>query len=113
MRQSNRHSRTDMNPIKRLLTRMLVSLAGLIAQPSLADTEPFMAEGVVRKLDPENRKITLKHGDIKNLNMPGMTMVFRLQEKVEIDQLKPGDKVMFHVEKIEGAYTITDLQAAP
>jgi len=72
-----------------------------------------MAEGVVRKLDPENRKITLKHGDIKNLNMPGMTMVFRLQEKVEIDQLKPGDKVMFHVEKIEGAYTITDLQAAP
>jgi len=67
----------------------------------------------VRKLDPENRKITLKHGDIKNLNMPGMTMVFRLQEKVEIDQLKPGDKVMFHVEKIEGAYTITDLQAAP
>lgn len=92
---------------------MLVSLAGLIAQPSLAGTEPFMAEGVVRKLDPENRKITLKHGDIKNLNMPGMTMVFRLQEKVEIDQLKPGDKVMFHVEKIEGAYTITDLQAAP
>ena len=72
-----------------------------------------MAEGVVRKLDPENRKITLKHGDIKNWNMPGMTMLFRLQEKVEIDQLKPGDKVMFHVEKIEGAYTITDLQAAP
>jgi Cu/Ag efflux protein CusF len=45
--------------------------------------------------------------------MPGMTMVFRLQDKVNIDKLKAGDKVLFHVEKIEGGYTITDLQLAP
>ena len=50
---------------------------------------------------------------IKNLEMPGMTMVFRLQDKVNIDKLKAGDKVLFHVEKIEGGYTITDLQLAP
>ena len=102
-----------MNPVKQLLLCMLVSFAGLMVLPSQADTSPFMAEGVVRKLDTENRKITLKHGEIKNLNMPGMTMVFRLQEKIDIDQLKPGDKGMFHVEKLEGGYTITDLQLAP
>ena len=72
-----------------------------------------MAEGVVRKLDLDNRKITIKHGEIKNLDMPGMTMVFRLQEKINIDSLKSGDKVLFHVEKLDGGYTITELQLAP
>ena len=84
-----------------------------LAPFALAETELVMAEGVVRKLDPDNRKITLKHGEIKNLEMPVMTMVFRLQDKVNIDKLKAGDKVLFHVEKIEGGYTITDLQLAP
>ncbi len=80
---------------------------------SQAQTDLVMTEGVVRKLDLENRKITLKHGDIKNLDMPGMTMVFRLQQGISLDALKPGDKVLFHVEKIEGAYVITDLQGLP
>ncbi|MCX7270241.1 MAG: copper-binding protein [Betaproteobacteria bacterium] len=81
--------------------------------PAWADTDKFMAEGVVRKLDPDNRKITLKHGEIKNLQMPGMTMVFRLQETVNLDKLQAGDKVLFHVEKIDGAFVITDLQGSP
>ena len=102
-----------MNPVKQLLLCMLVSFAGLMVLPSQADTSPFMAEGVVRKLDTENRKITLKHGEIKNLNMPGMTMVFRLQAEVSLDKLQAGDKVRFHVEKMEGAFVITDLQGAP
>ncbi len=81
--------------------------------PAWADTDKFMAEGVVRKLDLDNRKITLKHGEIKNLQMPGMTMVFRLQEAVSVDKLQAGDKVLFHVEKIDGAFVITDLQGSP
>ena len=90
----------------------MVGFVGL-APFALAETEQVMTEGVVRKLDPDNRKITLKHGKIKHLETPGMTMVFRLQDKVNIDKLKAGDKVLFHVEKIEGGYTITDLQLAP
>lgn len=81
--------------------------------PAWADTDKFMAEGVVRKLDLDNRKITLKHGEIKNLQMPGMTMVFRLQETVNLDKLQAGDKVLFHVEKIDGTFVITDLQGSP
>ena len=45
--------------------------------------------------------------------MPGMTMVFRLQAEVSLDKLQAGDKVRFHVEKMEGAFVITDLQGAP
>jgi len=81
--------------------------------PAFADTDLFMADGVVKKIDPENRKITIKHGEIKNLEMPGMTMVFRLQAEVSLDKLQAGDKVRFHVEKMEGAFVITDLQGSP
>lgn len=89
-------------------------LSGLLLMaPAWADTDKFMAEGVVRKLDLDNRKITLKHGEIKNLQMPGMTMVFRLQEALNLDKLQAGDKVLFHVEKIDGAFVITDLQGSP
>jgi Cu/Ag efflux protein CusF len=42
-----------------------------------------------------------------------MTMVFRLQETVNMDKLQAGDKVLFHVEKIDGAFVITDLQGSP
>lgn len=85
----------------------------LLTVPARADTDKFMAEGVVRKIDSDNRKITLKHGEIKNLQMPGMTMVFRLQETVNMDKLQAGDKVLFHVEKLDGAFVITDLQGSP
>ena len=93
---------------------LLVSLGNLFWSVSaFADTDLFMAEGVVKKIDAENRKITIKHGEIKNLEMPGMTMVFRLQESISADKLQAGDKVRFHVEKMEGAFVITELQGSP
>lgn len=84
-----------------------------LSMTAYADTDTFMVEGVVRKIDTENRKVTIKHGEIKNLGMPGMTMVFRLQEAITLDKLLAGDKVLFHVEKIDGAFVITNLQAVP
>jgi Cu(I)/Ag(I) efflux system protein CusF len=94
-------------------SRLIFLICLLLMAPAWADSDKFMAEGVVRKLDLDNRKITLKHGEIKNLQMPGMTMVFRLQETVNLDKLQAGDKVLFHVEKIDGAFVITDLQGSP
>ena len=103
-----------MDFIRTFFTSWLILLSGLLFMaPAWADTDKLMAEGVVRKLDPDNRKITLKHGEIKNLQMPSMTMVFRLQETVNMDKLQAGDKVLFHVEKIDGAFVITDLQGSP
>ena len=103
-----------MDFIRTFFTSRLIFLSCLLLMaPAWADTDKFMAEGVVRKIDPDNRKITLKHGEIKNLQMPGMTMVFRLQEAVNMDKLQAGDKVLFHVEKIDGAFVITDLQGSP
>jgi Cu(I)/Ag(I) efflux system protein CusF len=102
-----------MQNFKQMLWAVLMAFSVLCGVAAHADAELVMAEGVVRKLDVDNRKITIKHGEIKNLDMPGMTMVFRLQEKINIDSLKSGDKVLFHVEKLDGGYTITELQLAP
>ena len=77
-----------------------------VAVPASAD----MANGEVRKLDKENKKITLKHGAIKNLDMPGMTMVFGMKDVAMLDGLKVGDKVKFKAEQTGTAITVTDIQ---
>ena len=64
----------------------------------------------VKKIDLDNGKITLKHGDIKNLDMPGMTMVFTVRDKGQLTNLKPGDKVQFMVVQEGGKMIITDIQ---
>lgn len=71
-----------------------------------------MSEGEVRKIDKEAKKITLKHGDIKNLDMPGMTMVFQVRDAALLDKVKAGDKVMFTAEKGEGGIVVTAIEPA-
>jgi Cu(I)/Ag(I) efflux system periplasmic protein CusF len=71
-----------------------------------------MTEGEVRKIDKEAKKITLKHGDIKNLEMPGMTMVFQVKDAALLDKVKAGDKVMFTAEKADGGIVVTAIEAA-
>ena len=69
-----------------------------------------MTEGEVRKIDKEAKKITLKHGDIKNLDMPGMTMVFQVKDASLLDKVKAGDKVKFAAEKTDSAIVVTAIE---
>ena len=55
-------------------------------------------------------EFTLKHGDIKNLDMPGMTMVFRVKDDTMLDQVKEGDKIKFTADKIGGQFTVTGIE---
>ncbi|MFW5331110.1 copper-binding protein [Hydrogenophaga sp. ZJX-1] len=64
----------------------------------------------VRKVDLSAGKITLKHGEIPNLEMPPMTMVFVVEDKALLDQLKPGDRVKFTADKRLGSYMVLTLQ---
>jgi len=70
-----------------------------------------MSAGEVRKIDKEAGKITIKHGPLLNLDMPPMTMVFRVKDPAMLDQVKPGDKINFVAEKANGALTVTQMQA--
>lgn len=71
-----------------------------------------MTDGVVRRIDMPAGKITLRHGPIVNLDMPGMTMVFRVQSADLLSAVKVGDTVKFHAERINGALTVTAIQPA-
>ena len=72
-----------------------------------------MADGEVRKIDTEAGKLTLRHGRIESLDMPGMTMVFKVADPKMLNGLKPGDKLRFSADRIQGAITITAIERAP
>ena len=71
-----------------------------------------LVDGEIRKVDTEAKKITIKHGEIKNLDMPGMTMVFQAKDPAMLDKVKVGDKVKFRAEKSGGAIVVTDIGPA-
>ena len=82
------------------------------ASSAMPMSDPAMTDGEVRKIDKENKKITLKHGELKNLGMPGMTMVFQVKDPAMLETVKPGDKVMFKAEKANGAIVVTEIMPA-
>ena len=71
-----------------------------------------MSEGVVKKVDKVAGKLTLSHGPLRNLDMPAMTMVFRVKEAVWLDQLTPGEKIRFVADTVDGALTVVSFEAA-
>ena len=70
-----------------------------------------MTPGEVRKIDKEAGKLTLKHGKIENLDMPGMTMVFKIRDISLLDNIQVGDKIKFKAINDKGKLTITDIKA--
>ncbi len=111
-----------MKSIHKVLGPVLLTLAGLAAVPAHAQTvAPVPADkaaGVelsdaeVRKIDKDNRKITLRHGPIKNLDMPPMTMVFQVSDAALLDKVQAGDKVRFAAVNDAGRLTVTQIQPA-
>jgi Cu/Ag efflux protein CusF len=92
--------------IKRLSVAVLATLS------FAAFAQAAVTEGVVRKVDKAIGKITLKHGEIRNLDMPPMTMVFGVKDKALLARLKAGDRVNFTADKdAEGQYRVTTIEA--
>ena len=71
---------------------------------------PEATEAEVRKVDVAAGKLTLRHGEIKNLGMPPMTMVFQVKDPAFLAQVKAGDRVNFTADKIKGAYTVLSIE---
>ena len=101
-----------LSSFTRRKTWLLLSLSALTFGV-LAQALP-LAEGEVRRVDKSAGKISLKHGEIKNLDMPPMSMVFEVKDPTLLNKVKSGDKVVFTADQINGAYTVIsiDLQTA-
>ena len=80
--------------------------------PAAVAERPW-AEAELRRIDAAAGKVTLKHGEIRNLDMPPMTMVFTLRDKALLGTLKAGDRVRFQADQINGVYTVMALEALP
>ena len=76
---------------------------------ALAQALP-LAEGEVRRVDKAGGTISLKHGEIKNLDMPPMSMVFQVSDKALLDKVKVGDKVNFTASQVNGDYTVMSIE---
>jgi len=86
-----------------------IALAALLVGPAMAQEAP-MVNATVKKIDTEQGKITLDHGPIRNLDMDGMTMVFRTANPAMLKTVKAGDKVKFTAERVNGQITVTKIQ---
>lgn len=117
------NSRLNMKLFTLIFTAALSLTSNAFAQASAAEHSAHHApsasaaaaptsDGEVRKVDKELRKVTLKHGPIANLDMPGMTMVFKVADPKLLDSIKQGDKVKFSAENINGALTVTAIEVA-
>jgi Cu(I)/Ag(I) efflux system protein CusF len=103
--------------MKNVLLMMLVAaLAAPVAaqQPHGHGVQPpALADGEVRRVNKDAKKITIKHGPISNLDMPAHTMVFQVSDPAMLERVKPGDRVRFEAQKVGGAYLLVTLEKMP
>lgn len=94
--------------MKQTLTRAIGTLLLGLGVALSAHAQPV--QGEVKKIDLEAGKITLKHGEIKNLDIPAMQMAFRVANPAWLKTLQVGDKVTFEADKVGGQFTVTAIE---
>ena len=88
----------------------LLAAACIAAVTFASPAQTPLSDGEVRKVDKEQGKVTMRHGPIQNLEMPGMTMVFKVADPKMLDKVKEGDKVRFSADRVGGAITVTHIE---
>lgn len=103
-------------------TLSALAVAGLLLSPFVSQAtshdhghaasaqQAALAEGEIRKVDKDAKKLTIRHGPIENLEMPPMTMVFQVRDPAMLDKVKAGDRIRFSADRVNGAYTVTQLE---
>ena len=96
--------------MKKIILTAMTAFA--LALPVFAQQAAGLTDGEVKKVDKDNKKITLKHAEIKNLDMPPMTMVFTVKDATILDKVQAGDKVRFKAENAGGSLIVTEISPA-
>ena len=78
---------------------------------SHAPADATVVEGTVTKIDKAAGKVTVSHGPLTNLNMPAMTMVFRVKDAAWLDLMKQDGKIRFVADSVGGSLTIVRFEA--
>ncbi|WP_457578610.1 copper-binding protein [Ensifer adhaerens] len=91
--------------------KLLAALALVVSTAtfSLPAQAAEFTKGVVKKIDTKAKKVTIDHEDLKNLDMPAMTMVFRADDAV-LAKLKEGASIEFVADRVNGKLTVTEIK---
>lgn len=94
-----------MNTFTKLAVAIILSLSAAFG----AFAQEF-TKGTVKKVDAKGQKVTIAHEDLKNLDMPAMTMVFRVKNAALLEKLKEGAAIEFVADRVEGKLTVTEVK---
>jgi Cu(I)/Ag(I) efflux system protein CusF len=86
------------------------AISASAATVQLAQARPPI-EGEVTRIQKDTGKVTIRHGPIPNLDMPGMQMVFNLSDPSMIDKLKPGSKITFTADRVNDTFTVMSIDS--
>lgn len=92
-------------------TLVKLTLASALALgPAYGALAAEFTKGTVKKVDTKAKKVTLIHEELKDLEMPAMTMVFRVEDEGLMEKLKEGAAVEFVAERVNGKLTVTQVK---
>ena len=92
-----------------VIFKLSVAAALTLATAAGAFAQEF-TKGTVKKVDAKAKKVTLIHEELKNLEMPAMTMVFVVQDEAMLDKMKEGASVEFVADRVNGKLTVTEIK---
>lgn len=103
--------------MKTVMLSLIIGILGVIfggaaAQAGGPPAGYPIVKGIVRKIDAAQGRIILKHDEIPNLNMPGMTMSFPVKNAAELAALAIGDNVNFAADEVDGEATVIWIEKA-
>ena len=93
--------------MKTLFSALLAATLALTAGAALA-TE--YTKGTIKKVDMKGKKVTIIHEELKNLEMPAMTMVFYPADEAMLANLKEGQSIEFVADRINGKLMVVELK---
>jgi len=93
----------------RKITNLAVAASLMLALAGTAFAAEF-TKGKIKKLDEKAGKVTIIHDELKNLEMPAMTMVFKIGDGVDAAGLKEGSDIEFVADRVNGKLTVTEVK---
>jgi Cu/Ag efflux protein CusF len=93
----------------KLLIRAFSALALALAIGGTALAQEYV-KGEVVKVDAKQKKLTIKHEPLTNLDMPAMTMVFVVAEDGMLEKVKAGEAIEFTADRVNGRITVTEIK---
>jgi Cu/Ag efflux protein CusF len=93
----------------RTTTKILSALAIVLTFGGVALAQEY-TKGEIQKIDAAQKKLTIKHGELKNLEMPAMTMVFVVADEAMLEKVKEGQAIEFIADRVNGRITVTEIK---